>query len=596
MSRIAHPFIFAAAVLAGAFAATGVKAASLDISGHVSLDNKASVAGAIVSVTDAASVTTSVYSNAAGQWHLSASGLTRPLTLRVRAGAAYADWEKALPDASDGLAPLDITLRRLSSDKEISERLTASAHAAAIRWQSAGSQKDFRSQCLFCHQFGNAWTRKTKTVDEWRTTIARMEGYGALITWQNEKDFAEALNKSYTGKPIHAVQTLDMHAELPKATMREWSFGGGMDYVHDVEQGRDGKIYGVDMSNDKIWILDPVTNKVDAFQMPPNGLPLGGKMSGAVAPLGTFNSYHGPHSIVLGPDGKFYITCSLSAEIAIYDAVARKVEFVPIGRGQIYPHTLRFDQKGTLWFTMALSNGVGKMDIKTRQIEVIDLPSHGLWRWLTDKMLPSVLTVSSWFGKKDMQVSLSHHQVSGQGRQILNLPYGLDVNPIDGSIWYSKLYAGYIGRVDPATGEVREFKTPHAGPRRLRFDRAGNLWIPSFEEGVLMKFDPKSETFTGDYPLPLLAKGEFENPYALAIHPQTQEVWIAANMSDRFLRFDPKTAKFSAYPSPTRVTFVRDFIFLPDGQVCTSNSNLPAASIEGGRPRFMCLDTAAVHP
>lgn len=591
--RPIQPLVLAASLcLAIACLPLSTSAATVELNGTVQLENKAAVGGAIVSVTDAASVTTSVYSDASGHWRLRAANVALPVTVRVRAGAAYADWQKPVTDPAATSGPMDVTLRRLTSDKEISERLTASAHAAAIRWQSAGTQQDFRSQCMFCHQFGNDWTRKVKTVDEWRSTIRRMEGYGALITWQNEKDFAASLNTSFTGQPLKAVQTLEMHAELPKATMREWSFGGGMDYVHDIEQGPDGKLYGVDMSNDKIWILDPRTNQIEAFQMPANGLPLGGKMSGAVAPLGTFNSYHGPHSIVLGPDNKFYITCSLSAEIAIFDPVARRVEFVPIGWKHIYPHTLRFDHKGTLWFTTALSNGVGKMDIKTRQIQVIDLPSNGFWRWLTDKMMPSVLTVSSWFGKKDLQLTLSHHQVSGQGRHILNLPYGLDVNPIDGSIWYSKLYAGYIGRVDPQTGAVKEFKTPHAGPRRLRFDRSGNLWIPSFEDGVLMKFDPKTESFTGNYPLPVLAKGEFENPYALAIHPVTQEVWIAANLSDRFLRFNPKTATFSAYHSPTRVTFVRDFIFLPDGQVCTSNSNLPAASIEGGRPRFMCLDPA----
>ena len=324
--------------------------------------------------------------------------------------------------------------------------------------------------------------------------------------------------------------------------------------------------------------------------MPPNGLPLGGQFSGSVAPLGTFAAYHGPHSIVKGPDGKMYLTCSLSAEIAIFDPRTRQTEFIPTGRGTVYPHTLRFDKQGALWFTLALSNQVARMDVRTKHIELMSLPSHGFWRWVSDQMLPTVLTVSSWFGKKDMQVALSHHQITGQGHQILNLPYGLDVNPVDGSIWYSKLYAGYIGRIDPLTREIKEFKTPFAGPRRLRFDQNGVLWIPSFEEGMLMKFDTKAQTFVKSYRLPLLAANEYETPYALAVQPQTQQIWIAANMSDRMLRFDPKTETFAAYPSPTRVTFMRDFVFMKDGQVCTSNANLPSAAIEGGRPKFMCLD------
>lgn len=137
--------------------------------------------------------------------------------------------------------------------------------------------------------------------------------------------------------------------------------------------------------------------------------------------------------------------------------------------------------------------------------------------------------------------------------------------------------------MDPETLEVTEFETPYPAPRRLRFAKDGTLWIPSFESGVLMKFDTATESFTDSYELPVLAKGEYETPYAVAVEPNTQHVWIAANMSDRMLRFDPVAETFEAYPSPTRVTFLRDFIFTPDGDVCTSNANLPAGAIEGGR-------------
>jgi hypothetical protein len=45
-----------------------------------------------------------------------------------------------------------------------------------------------------------------------------------------------------------------------------------------------------------------------------------------------------------------------------------------------------------------------------------------------------------------------------------------------------------------------------------------------------------------------------------------------------------------SYPSPTRVTVLRDFSFTTDGQVCSSSSNLPSYAIEGGRGGFICLD------
>ncbi len=565
-----------------------LSAQSIHLYGEVSLNTQTKVAGAMITLTDAQGVAETVYSDTDGKWSLTTSQLSAPVNLRVRSGAAYAD--TVLANAQQLTPPLNLQLRRLSDPKEISKQLTASAHAASVRWKSADTKQDFVSQCHFCHQMGNDYTRRPKSEVQWQVIISRMQGYGALITWKNEREFAKTLSKEFNGKAVKNVQTLAMHPELPQAKMREWAFGGAMNYVHDIEQGADGKLYGVDMSDDRIWILDSHSNQIESLKLPANDLPLGGDFAGAVAPLGTFSAHHGPHSIVRGPDDKMYLTCSLSSEIGIFDPKSKQFEFIALDDDVIYPHTLRFDAQGTLWFTLALSNQIGRMDIKSKKVTIIELPSNGFWRWLSDLMLPTVLKVAALFGKQDLHVTLSHHKLTGEGRRILNLPYGIDINPIDGSIWYSKLYSGYIGRVDPNTLEVEEFKTPHKAPRRLRFDQQGTLWIPSFEEGILMKFNAQHKQFVNSYKLPLLADNEYETPYALAVHPHTQQIWIAANMSDRILRFDAKTEKFVAYPSPTRVTFLRDFIFTEQGEVCTSNANLPAGAIEGARPKFMCLN------
>ena len=65
---------------------------------------------------------------------------------------------------------------------------------------------------------------------------------------------------------------------------------------------------------------------------------------------------------------------------------------------------------------------------------------------------------------------------------------------------------------------------------------------------------------------------------------------MTSNMSDRILRFIPKEERFISYPSPTRVTWLRDLVFTKDGQVCSSSSNLPAYAIEDGIPSFICVD------
>ena len=235
---------------------------------------------------------------------------------------------------------------------------------------------------------------------------------------------------------------------------------------------------------------------------------------------------------------------------------------------------------------------MARFDPKTKKFTLIDLPSNGFFRWVTDALFPTILKIAAWFPQQNTHMWMSHHWYTGLGRKVLNFPYGIDVHPQTGEIWYSKLYANKIGRIDPVTLEVSEFDTPLSGPRRLRFGKDGTLWIPAFNEGGLMRFDTKTRTFK-TYKLPLLASGEYEIPYALNVHPDTGQIWISANQSDRIMRFDPVSEKFTSFPSPTRVTFLRDLIFTKDGKVCASNSNLPAYAIEGGRPVFLCIDPMA---
>jgi len=560
------------------------------ISGSVATAQGRPIAGATVTLTDANGYSESVYTDRAGKFVIRTQ-IQGKANLRVRA-YGFSDIARDAQPARGG--NFQFRLQHYADKLELSNALPASAHAASIRWEDPKIRTDFVSQCQFCHQIGNEWTRRPRNEEQWEFIINKMQGYGSVITYEDEKVFRRTLAASFQGQPLDTVITPDVSNELPRAKVREWAFGAGVNYVHDVELGRDELLYGVDMSTDRLWILDQKTNKIEQIELPPNDLPLGGKFEGGVAPLGTFAARHGPHSIVEGPDGKLYMTCSLAAEIGIFDPVSRKFEFVATGGDTLYPHTLRFDKKGMLWFTFALSNQIGRMNPATKEIKVIDLQSHGFWAWLADAMLPTILRISAWFGKKDMYVALSHHKISGEGYHVLNLPYGIDINPVDGSVWFSKLYASYIGRVDPETLEVTEYETPRKAPRRLRFDPQGNLWIPSFEEGYLMKFNAVERRFEKEYRLPLLAPNQYETPYALNIHPKTGEIWITSNLSDRWFRFNPRSEVFISYPSPTRVTFMRDFIFLPDGQACSSNSNLPAAAIEGGRPKIMCIDPGEI--
>ncbi len=562
-------------------------AQSAQISGTISTTDMRPIAGAIVTIFDASGLNSeSVYSDALGGYSIN-TNFAGEINIRART-PYFADKLQAITVKESANKTLNIHIEKLEDPKALSQMQTASAFASKLKFGDKHDARAFRSQCHFCHQMGNELTRKVRSEDEWEEVIDRMQSYGSVITGGNEEAFRETLHETFNGEPIKAIQTWDVSPELYTAVFKEWAVGNAGSYIHDVEVGMDGKLYGVDMGNDKIYMVDPNTNKQETFNFPASDLAVGGLFSGGIAPLGTFNAKHGPHSLQTGPKGKLWTTNSLATEIMSFDPRSQDFKFYPIEQDAIYPHTLRFDDQGILWFTLALSNQLGRFDPATEKFTLIETPSHGAMRWLTDAMLPSLLKIASWFPKKDLQLSLSHHKLSGEGYEIFNLPYGIDVSPVDGSIWYGKLYSSYIGKLNPKTLEVEEIKTPLNGPRRLRIDKAGILWIPSFEDSALMRFDPNTKEFK-IYELPTLAPGEYETPYALGIHPETQEIWITSNMSDRIFRFLPDEERFISYPSPTKVTFLRDIVFLEDGGVCSSNSNLPAYAIEGGLQKMLCI-------
>jgi len=585
MNLVPRAAAVVAASLALALPAGASYAATL--SGTVASDGKPLV-GAMVTAIDAAKERRdTTYTDEQGRFTLKVN-FKGKATVRARMPYHKDDAKEVDLGAGDAEHKLAFAMTRHSVAAELSASLSASAHLSTLSFNSADTRSAFISQCNYCHQVGNELTRAVKDEAGWQATVRRMESYFAMLTNKEARDITTTLAKGFDGKPVVATQQHVFHPDVGRAKVKEWVVGDGLSFIHDADVGEDEKLYGVDEGHDVIWELDRTTGKVDQHKLPDIDLPTGGVFAGVQLPIGVFTGKHGPHSMVQAPDGKFWITNALSSTLMSFDPVTKAMKLYDVGRTHLYPHTIRQDKQGIIWFTIVASNEVARFDPKTEKFTIIRLPANGFWRGVSDYLFPWVLKIAAWFPQKDLQLGVSHHKFANQGRDAFNFPYGIDVNPIDGSIWYAKLNVHKIGRIDPKTLAVTEWDTPLRGPRRLRFDAGGNLWIPAFEDSGLMKFDTKAQRFE-TFKLPLLAHNEYEVPYALAVHPQTQQVWITSNMSDRMFRFDPKSKTFVTYPMPTRVTWLRDLVFAKDGGICSASSNLPAYGIEGGRASFICV-------
>jgi len=544
-----HSILVAGALLA----AHSVLAAGID--GQVLDDVDAPITGAMLTLVRADGLySETVYSDNRGRFHLDTK-LEGDLALRARA-PRFGDAQQKIHLTASATVNAAFKMQRLTSPDELSDGLTASAQFKRLKFKSEQQRKDFQNDCLSCHQIGNERTSRAMPKEYWQVTTERMLGFVGSSDKQTLADYVELLSTAFDGKPYVVEQSTEVAPEMLRAKITEWKLPGAI-IAHDGEVNpKDGRFYLVD--GDAVFITDPVANRTETVPVPALDIPLGGNFPamGLPIPIGMNQSRHGMHSLQYGPDGRFYITSALGGTITSFDPKSREFKDYPVGGGALWPHTLRFDAKGIAWFTISISNQVGRFDPASGDMKVIDLPKT------------------------------TNRPTAG-----FMFPYGIDVSPTDGSVWYSRLWAGKIGRVDPKTLEVKEFDPPLSGPRRLRFDASGTLWIPAFGDGALVKLDTRTMKYT-NYQMPRLSPGESEAPYALAVDPRRQDVWITANMSDRLFRFIPKEGRFITYRMPTRGFYSREFFFPADGRICSPASPLPAAPdvIEGGTDAIVCLD------
>jgi streptogramin lyase len=551
-----HLVSWAAFVLTGA---AGAQAATF--TGTVRDDGGKAVAGAVVSVGDDKSgITESAYTDAEGRFALE-TRLSGSLSLKVRR-PYFADVIGAVEVTKDGVTRKDLVAARLTTPEEISDSLPAAYHFARIRFEPGTpfARDQFQRDCLTCHQIGNEFTRWKRTPQEWDETIKRMHAYLGNFDGDLRAKRSELLAHAFDGTPTPLRPTLPADPLLAHARLTEYRLDQGQ-IPHDAEvDPEDGLVYTVDQQAETMAVTNLDTGHTDYVPAPHDGMNPGGKFARmGLKPL--LDVYRGPHSLSRGLDGKWYVTDTISSDIGVFDPKTKSWgKSFEIGGNSLYPHTIRTDAKGLIWFTIIATNEVGRLDPTTGKVTVVPLP-----------------------------------QDPGTAMSPSNAPYGIDVDPKDGGIWYAKLFADRIGRIDPVTLAVTEHVSPVKGPRRMRFDKSGHLWVAGYSEGVIARIT--TADFTSElFPMPEFAPGVRPAPYALGVHPDTQDVWVNETMTDHIYRLIPGEKRWVAYPMPLRGTYTRDTSFTKDGRVCMSNNPIPVAALEGGVAELICLQPEAGTP
>jgi streptogramin lyase len=270
-------------------------------------------------------------------------------------------------------------------------------------------------------------------------------------------------------------------------------------------------------------------------------------------------------------------------------------------KGSTGPHTIVGDSTGQIWISMVDHNQFARFDPKTEKWTLWTLQPSGLKSgnsmasaavvhdisvdstgqlardasgkiWLTLLGTNQMATLDPKSGDVAFYAAT---QVPGLSA-VNHMLYSVILSPDRRCAWFSQVNAG-IGCLNTETKKV-QFETAFAegdGPRRMARDNAGNLWIPLFGSSQVAQYDTVRHKVVATFDLPDRAA----TPYAAAWDERRKALWVSGANADVIYRLNPATGKFTVYPLPRHMAFIRQ-ISIDDksGRLTSAYGNYPVGS------------------
>lgn len=404
-------------------------------------------------------------------------------------------------------------------------------YPSAEEWLS-----QMKLNCTICHQPASASIRALTPYRQAFDHGLKKAGEMNMLAEQLNRDIVLDVFESW-GEKIGAGETPQQTPPRPEGIERnlvitQWEFGGKYTYAHDVisTDKRDptlypyGKIYGLDIGNDHLLILDPNDHSVEEIALPTyehavpwcdqTYKPLGGdeeihvgaRLLGCPEPgvstphTGAYQNPVNPHNPMMDDTGKVWMTMQVRREwgkdmpdfcnkdpLIAGEYHHRQLGYYDTETGEIVPvdtcfgtHHLQFDNEGMLWVN-GDSHVVGWFDTT-----------------LFDPADPQSLEAAQ--GWSEGKIDTNGDGVADTS--IIGFRYSIIPNPPRGDVWiaippgsYGKhpTYGerGYIERYDPETGTHEAYipPAPASGARGVDVDTKGNVWAGMAGSGHLARFD-----------------------------------------------------------------------------------------------------------
>ncbi len=119
------------------------------------------------------------------------------------------------------------------------------------------------------------------------------------------------------------------------------------------------------------------------------------------------------------------------------------------------------------------------------------------------------------------------------------------IEALDGAIWWTGMWASLAGRLDPNTGEMREYQLPQeARPHTIVPDGQGNIWYTGNSNATVGMLDPRTGEIT-EYAT------EARDPHSAVFHPNGK-LYFTAQGAAMLGRLDPETGELTEIATEPR--------------------------------------------
>jgi virginiamycin B lyase len=263
-----------------------------------------------------------------------------------------------------------------------------------------------------------------------------------------------------------------------------------------------------------------------------------------------------PHDVAAAPGagGPVYYTAQRTGKLGILDPASARYEEVPLGPGSA-PHGVIVGPDGAAWITDSGQNALVRYDPQTRGVRKWTLPKDIGYANLNTATLDRQGRVwftgqAGYYGRLDPATGDLKVWNAPRGRG----PYGIATTPA-GDVYYASLAGSHIARIDVDTGEATVIEPPtrNQGARRIWSDSKGRLWVSYWNTGQVGVYDPAARTWR-EWKLPGNARA-----YSVWVDDR-DKVWLTEWSTNAIVRFDPATERFDSFPSDREGANVRQML------------------------------------